>query len=226
MLSYEKVFNDKSLLSLILANFLTIILAAVFNWNPLVIVIGYWLQSIIIGFFNFIRILMLKNFSTEHFKINNKEVKPSSGIKIFIAFFFAFHYGFFHLVYGIFLSTFAGIYIVSQITSTQAVPIAQTLQDLVIAPLIMAVIFFINHLISFISNFKENTENQNIGKLMFKPYVRIIPIHLTILFGMLFLFSGGIVFTIFFMMLKTIADIILHQSEHGKWLKNGNLKFS
>ena len=46
----------------------------------------------------------------------------------------------------------------------------------------------------------------NLGTLMFLPYLRILPMHLTIIFGMI----GGSTFSIlFFMSLKTAADVLL-----------------
>jgi len=46
----------------------------------------------------------------------------------------------------------------------------------------------------------------NLGKLMFLPYLRILPMHLTIIFGII----GGSTFSIlFFVALKTIADVLL-----------------
>lgn len=77
--------------------------------------------------------------------------------------------------------------------------------------LVVIFMFFINHYLSFIK-FKKETLNSkpNIGQLMFKPYVRIIPMHFTIIFGF---FSQGL---IIFMILKTIADIISDKIEHIK----------
>jgi len=46
---------------------------------------------------------------------------------------------------------------------------------------------------------------------MFFPYARIIPMHLTIIFGML-LGKGAIVL---FLTLKTLADMIMHVLEHN-----------
>ena len=50
----------------------------------------------------------------------------------------------------------------------------------------------------------------NLGKLMFLPYLRIIPMHLTIIFGIM----GDSTFSIvFFVALKTVADILLDKSD-------------
>ncbi len=100
----RSVFKDPSLVSLLLANIVTIILAVTQGWSLLPLLWIYWFQSMIIGFFNFFRILGLKDFSTKNFTINNRSVKPTEQTKLFTAIFFAFHYGLFHFGYFVFLS--------------------------------------------------------------------------------------------------------------------------
>jgi hypothetical protein len=160
----------------------------------------YWFQSITIGFFNFIRILQLKEFSTEGFKINGQPVQPTQSTKIFTAFFFLFHYGFFHFVYLIFLltGTFAKVY--------GNGPNFIGLKHIFLT----ALLFFINHLFSYFYNRPRDTKKQKIGSLMFYPYARIIPMHLTIIFS--FSFGGALPL---FLMLKTFADGIMHVVEHN-----------
>lgn len=94
---------DSSAISLIVSNLLTIIIAIIEKWDFRILVWIYWFQSVIIGVFNFIRILKLKNFTTEGVLVNKMPIPPTQFSKIFIAIFFAFHYGFFHLGYLIFI---------------------------------------------------------------------------------------------------------------------------
>jgi len=95
------------MLSLLFSNLLTIYLAVSQDWSLITIMWVYWFQSVTIGFFNFIRILTLKDFSTDGFKVNNRSVEATKKTKISTAIFFAFHYGFFHFVYAIFLVSFS-----------------------------------------------------------------------------------------------------------------------
>ncbi|MFH1544833.1 MAG: DUF6498-containing protein [archaeon] len=203
----ESIQKDSSSKVLILSNFITIILAVVFSWSLMIILWSYWLQSIIIGLFNFIRILSLKDFSVQGMEINNQPIKkPTQGIKIFIAFFFAFHYGFFHLVYSFFLGAFTFA--------------SQTLSFTDFGFIFLSgIIFFFNHLFSFL-HFKNKPQKQNIGRIMFFPYARIFPMHLTIIFAGFFLFSGtaSAFVLVFFLALKTIADLIMHYIEHKEQL--------
>lgn len=193
-------FNDPSLWLLLSSNIVVVFFAIIENWNLPTMLWVYWFQSITIGFFNFVRILQLKEFSTKGFMINGQPAQPTQGTKLFAAFFFLFHFGFFHLVYLIFLlvGTFAKTY--GDVPNLAAVKYI----------LLTATLFFISHLFSYLYNKPRDTKKQNIGSLMFYPYARIIPMHLTIIlcssFGSaLLLFLG----------LKIFADTIMHVVEHS-----------
>jgi len=197
-------FSDHSTLLLLFANFIMIFFAIYENWNLLTIMFIYWCQSVIIGIFTFFKILNLKNFSTEGMKFSNIPALPTTGTKIGIAFFFLFHYGFFHFGYLLFL-------IVNPFFNTSS---QTSFTDLTI--LFVVGIFFINHLFSFLYNReKDSKKKQNIGKVMMFPYIRIVPMHLTIIFGSFFIMAGSPqISLILFLILKTIADIAMHIVEH------------
>lgn len=199
--------DDLSLWFLLFSNIVTIYFAVTENWNLSTIMWVYWFQSITIGFFNFIRILQLKEFSTEGFKINGQPAQPTQGTKIFTAFFFLFHYGFFHFGYMIFLLTG---------TFTKVYGNAPNFIELKYI-LLTALLFFINHIFSYFYNRPKDTKKQNIGSLMFYPYARIIPMHLTIISGSAFGDSLSL-----FLVLKTFADVIMHIVEHNV-LRKGEL---
>lgn len=190
----KKYFADSSTLSLLFSNILIIILALAQKWEISTILWVYWMQSIIIGFFQFLKILSLKKFSTENFKINSHPALPTAQTKAFTAFFFVFHYGFFHFIYAIFLFNFF------------------TDKSLDSAYIIIGgLIFFLNHTFSYFHHkIIDEQKLQNIGQLMFFPYVRIIPMHLIIIFGAILGKSALIVFLI----LKTITDLALHTIKH------------
>lgn len=158
-----------SIVSLLLSNIIVIILAIAQRWEVSTVLWVYWMQSIIIGFFQFLRVVSLEKFH---------------------AFFFAFHYGFFHFIYAIFLAS-----------------IVAKAPENFLSILIGSSIFFLNHLYSFIQNEKVK---QNIGKLMFSPYARIIPMHLIIIFGAIL----GQSMLIIFLILKTITDLLTHILKH------------
>lgn len=143
----------------------------------------YWVQSVLIGFFNFLDLQSVKDPDSTSLSINNKPVsKNSMGCA---AWFFLFHYGFFHFVYAIFL-------LVGKSSSVNSKLL-----------LITAGIFFIESTIQFIR--KRNTLEPgkvNVGKMFFTPYLRIVPMHLMILVPSFLGITGSVVFLI----LKTVAD--------------------
>lgn len=183
-----------STISLLFSNIIIIILAITQHWEVTTVLWVYWMQSIIIGFFQFLRILSLKKFSTENFKINNQSVSPTFQTKVFTVFFFVFHYGFFHFIYAIFLFNFF------------------TNQPLDFTYLFIGgLIFLLNHAFSFYQNKKIDEQKiQNIGTLMFSPYARIIPMHLIIVFGAILGQSTLVIFLI----LKTLVDLLMHSVKH------------
>ena len=189
-----KFFLDFSSISLLASNLIIIILAVIQKWEVSTVLWVYWMQSVIIGFFQFLRILSLKKFSTENFTINNQPVSPTIQTKISTAFFFIFHYVFFHFIYAIFLF------------------ILFTKQTLDFANLLTGgLIFFLNHVFSFYHNKTLDQQKiQNIGWLMFAPYVRIVPMHLIIIFGVILGQSTLIVF----LLLKTFIDLLMHSLKH------------
>jgi hypothetical protein len=147
----------------------------------------YWLQSVIIGIFNFLDLLTIKNFQAGDLKINDRPVTREN--KGCAAWFFLLHYGFFHLGYMIFL----------------AISYHSHLDKWMI--LLGAAAFFIEALISFRQKkIFESTTTMSIGSIFFLPYLRIIPMHLTILAPAFLKIQPSMVFII----LKSVADIILY----------------
>lgn len=185
---------DSSIWLLVGANGLVVGLALLGGWQLIDLMLVYWTQSLIIGGFSILRILSLQDFSTAGFKINKQSVEAVPATKRKVASFFAFHFGFFHVGYLIFMST----------GSFGELRVGLDL-------LVGALAFGVNHLFSW--RYHRDLDRQgkpNIGTLMFLPYVRIVPMHLTIIFGAMAPAGGILLFTV----LKTGADVVMHQVEH------------
>lgn len=188
---------DSSLASLIICNLAVTAWAVVDSWSLPAIMWVYWLQSVSIGFFWFFKILMLTDFSTKNFRIG-RSVQPTTRTKIHTAVFFLVHYGFFHLGY--------------------AAAIGKLNQTDTAIPVIAAgVVFFLNQFYSFVYNQKRRPQQQkpNIGKLMFYPYIRIIPMHFTIMAAGILHEKFGLKFQskltlLLFLLLKTVADVAMY----------------
>lgn len=140
--------------------------------------------------------LCLERFDASGIRMNGRPVAETAGAKRHVVLFFAVHYGIFHLVYLGFVAFDAG--------------------DELGAPggyLLCTLVFIANHGYSLVHNIRRDAQGRpSIGALMFLPYARILPMHLTILFGGV-LFSGTLAFVLFGA-LKTAADLIMHSLEH------------
>jgi len=201
-------FGKFSTWSLIFSNLAVIFFAIIDKLSAIDVLWIYWAQSVIIGIFNFVKMLLLKEFSTEGFKQGNKVVLPTKAVKISTALFFLFHYGFFHFIYAVFLSSFSSF----GVSHSGSLNINYFYYS--------SIIFFINYLIEFINLFREPAaETPNLGKIMFAPYARIIPMHLTIILGG-FIAAAGSAFSadtnlmiiVLFTGIKTVVDMISHSA--------------
>ena len=199
--------KDPSLAIILFSNIISIILAVIQDWNMDQILWIYWGQSVVIGVINVIRMLSLKEFTTKGMKMSGKSVPETHGAKIQIAAFFTFHYGFFHLVYFIFL--------------WQELPLTELSQADFMWLILLVFSFIGSHGFSYRHNLQSDFKQQrpNLGTLMFYPYMRIIPMHLIIIFGTLMTSTLSLVI---FMLMKTVADCGMHMTEHHMFRKEKN----
>jgi hypothetical protein len=158
----------------------------------------YWLQSVIIGLFNFIDLLTIKNYDAGNFKLNDAPVTEKN--KGCMAWFFLLHYGGFHLGYALFLLVDFGVRDVDKIF------------------LLIGVAAFLMETISgFIKNKQfEQQVKLSIGTMFFLPYLRILPMHLMILIPAF----TGIKASLIFLVLKMAADILSYMLYRFIFSKN------
>ena len=188
--------SDSTNWSLVAANAVSIVIALVSGWTVVDLMLVYWLQSVLIGFAYCARMLSLERFSTEGFKINNQSVEPTHATKVKTAMFFLVHYGIFHAVYMVFIASEA--------------PKGEFADPRLWA---CAAPFALSQVHAFFRQRElDRATTPNIGTLMFTPYLRILPMHLTIIFGAMSLSTGSLVL---FGALKTVADVLMHHVEHG-----------
>jgi hypothetical protein len=209
--------TDSSLAALLVANIITIVLAVLENWDLATVLFIYWAQSIIIGLFAVITILSADS-ATLAAEMNRSATespakKPAwntRGIMLYkgvMAGFFCLHYGLFHWGYFAFI-----------------------VEGSLFGPVNFAAggvwaacgIFFCNHLYSFLYNRgKERQDVQSLNAAFFRPYNRIIPMHLTIIFGSIVVLILGLLgittvlpVLVLFLVLKTYLDVRMHVRKH------------
>ena len=184
----KKYFTDPGFLLLLAANFYCIWYFQNNKDGFATVIWIYWFQSVIIGLFNFIDLLSIKKFDAGNLKINNEPV--TSANKGCVAWFFLVHYGFFHLGYAIFLLIQFGI---TTINGTFL--------------LIGVSAFMFEAIVAFIRRKQqEKSGTINFSLLFFLPYLRIVPMHLTILLPAFLKITPSILFLV----LKMVADILAY----------------
>lgn len=215
--------NDRALIGIVGGNAATLLAALVFEWGLVQLLWPFWIQSMIIGWYARQRILKLDDYCVEGVQFNRRPMENGEGAKQRVANFFAMHFGMFHLVYLIFLLIFtatassAGFVDVRNENSGEMMAVHMgrvTALDWVIFGVI-GLMFWRVHRASHEEHVAADLAGKpNIGTLMMMPYARVIPMHLTIIFGVWL--GGGALANILFMALKTGADVVMHRFEHRK----------
>jgi hypothetical protein len=206
-----------SIQALVLANIMPLIGILFFGWDAAVIVLLYWTENIVIGFYNILKMTLLK-----------LSFDPG---KLFAIPFFCLHFGGFCAVHGFFLLAFfklgGGM---ESFFPKEAWP-----GPLVFIQLLFSVVsslwrnhpvgmewpvigLFVSHGISFVQNYllKKEYASLTIAKLMNQPYKRIVILHVTIIAGgvPIMLIGSPVPLMCILVLLKVSMDIYLHKKEH------------
>lgn len=187
----QKILRDPSLWALIALNIFFIYEVKDDPKQYTTVIWLYWLQSVLIGLFNFIDMLTIKtkNIDVSNMTLNDKPATPA-GAKGCLPIFFLFHYGIFHFVYLIFL------FVDFKVSDTNFSYLG-----------IAALGVFLQQVIQFVqTKVKYTNRSRNISAMFFTPYLRIVPMHLTILLPKFLGWTPGLTFLI----LKTLFDVIGH----------------
>jgi hypothetical protein len=216
----ESKKDNLSLLALIGANLIPLGGVIFFGWGVTFIVLLYWIENLIVGFYNILKMAILR---TDHVSDNLQ--------KLFIIPFFCVHYGGFCAVHGVFLTTFFKI-------GTTTSPFdnsgdwwgpfifIQLLLSLIAKlwasrppEMIWAVLgLLISHGVSFVENYILGKEYRTatIKELMHKPYQRIIVMHIAIIAGGIFImkFDSPAPLLFILIILKIFFDLHLHKKSH------------
>lgn len=230
LIPYFRPSNRKGFVSVILiiaANSIPAIGVIFLKWNPYMLLLIYWGESLIVGIFN-----LLKMFISG--AIQDKKFSPSGFAEaVGLCLFFTFHYGMFMFVHGMFIIAF--MLLSSSMDATggggladpftyisSLIPDDMTTADLLESEFSAVAALFISHLISFYMYFIRTGEYNytEADTYMMRPYKRIVIMHLTIIFGAFALFISGFksaVFIIIWIGLKVLSDLMMHVSENKKY---------
>ena len=205
VLLLQHVWTDLSAWALILTNLITISFAYVQQWAFSTIIWVYWCQTLIIGFFAFLRVIRLTDISYHGVERIQPKFYSRSKLRNGVLFLaqFTVVQGCLTLVLGAFLGS---------VTNQNGTILLSS-----------SLLFFCNHLFSYVYNRKnDSTVHKNIGIMVVRPYLRLLPLFVSFLFiGMIiaafFLASdqhlAPAAYVVLFV-LKTGTDVIAHTLEH------------
>ena len=214
-------WRSPSEISLILFNLIIISIAVIEEWSIFIIVFCYWVENLVIGLYNILKILKAEQDNPTPKKEDNYQGKtiPVNGkaAKVYTAVFFSIHYYLFCLVHGLF------VFRIFQRGNEFEDP--ETVRSIALGILML----IISHGVSFWVNYIKKEEYKKVSpvKQMFSVYKRIAFIHVFILTGgILFMFVFKflpVIMLVVFMLAKVGLDLWSHVKEHKKAQENSEL---
>jgi uncharacterized protein DUF6498 len=194
-----------SALVLVAANLVPLAGVLLFGWTVFATLLLFWVENLIVGAFNVLRMLV---------------AQPQNGAmwaaKLFMIPFFTFHYGMFVTVHGVFVLTlfgggFAGRGFPTPATYVHAVQVAG------VAPAAWGLA--LSHAVSFAFNYIGSGEYKSalVPALMFRPYGRVMVLHVVILGGgfLVAMLGSPLIPLALLVVLKTGLDLFSHVREHA-----------
>ena len=209
-----------SVLALIIANLAPLFGVVFLGWDAATIVLLYWVENLIVGGYNILMMTLAK-----------VESRSAQFQKLFMIPFFSVHYGGFCAAHGFFLLTFFKIGNGADVFTPQD----PWPGPLIFVQLLVSVVtqlwesrpagfewpvlgLALSHGISFIRNYLIGGEylTRPIGKLMSRPYKRIVLMHVAIIAGGVPIMMLGSPVPLLFILivLKIVMDIWLHNKAH------------
>lgn len=190
--------------NLILANAATLGLALGAGWDIGWLMWPYWIQSVVIGYYAWRRMMLLRDFSTAGLTANKRPVPETEEAKRSTATFFLIHYGLFHAGYLAYLLTRHG--------ATTPVEV------LVLAACGLSFVFSQRQ--TWAAQHAADLRGRpNLGTLMFLPYLRVMPMHIGILFAGIP--DSSAMMMAGFVVLKTLGDLGLDYADRRMAVKVG-----
>jgi len=230
---YRSTAASRSALLLIAVNAIPVVGVFFFGWSLITILVLYWLENGIVGFWNLPKILLAQGSAGATSGSNSGATSvavsaQARGGRVALATFFLVHYGMFWLVHGLFvflLPAFAGGDDPQLVPGCSAADPFGAVQGCS-GPFgaldwssiaIAGIALFISHGASFLFNYIGRAEylTASPNGQMFAVYGRVVILHLTIIFGA-FLVAGlgaPIAALLVLIVLKTAFDLGLHLRE-------------
>jgi hypothetical protein len=198
----QDIFSRPSVQALVFANMVPLIGVLFFGWSLFSVVFLYWMENVIIGLFNVLRMAKARGPVDPRHEMKLNGLPYTSQSRVFLIIFFIFHYGIFTVVHSTFLVLLFG-------------PFDMT--PMMVFAGVSALI--LSHAISYQTNFIGRGEYKRVneGVLFMQPYNRVIVLHVSIIAGgFVTQFLGSPVLAlVLFIIFKTAVDVGMHTKERN-----------
>jgi len=225
-----------SVAALIAANLVPLVGVLAFGWSTLNVVLLYWMENVVIGVINVLKMVTCwpgpgaminapaAKLVDQHEDENTQSAGDSGGgtdmalqaSKLFLVPFFTVHYGGFCLGHGMFICIVLGGSFSSSMLGN---PLDIGLQAFQSTGMKLGVLALaVSHFVSYCVNFLGRGEYRRTSPpaLMFRPYARIVVLHVAIVFSGFFILvlDSPNWLLVLLVVGKTLLDLAVHLMEH------------
>jgi len=210
---------SSSIIGLVVANLIPLAGVFLVGWDASVIVLLYWAENLVIGFYNILKMAALRFYA-----------RAPILDELFAIPFFCLHYGTFCAVHGYLLIVLfnmadgAASFVPKQTGAGPLVPLQMLVSIITslwqVRPPGMewsVACLFLSHGFSFMQNYlgKKEYTSFTAMKLLIQPYKRIFILHLTVVAGAvpIMMYGSPVVLLCALVLFKICMDIFLHIKE-------------
>ena len=177
------------------------------GWRVFPLVLLFWMENVIVGVFFILRLVAARL----------PEMQRGTGLiaKLFLVPFFAFHYGLFTMVHGVFVFALFG----REMGDPGAfLPAVDAIGKYHLLPAVLALA--LSHGFSYAWNYlgKGEFRRAAMPHLMLGPYGRVVVLHLAIMGGgfLVMALKSPLAGLVLLLVLKICLDVAAHSREHRK----------
>jgi hypothetical protein len=196
-----------SVLVLVGANLFPIYAVLFSGWTVFAVLLLYWLENVIVGCFNVLRMLLAAGGRGSSF-----------ASRTFTILFFMVHYGGFAAGHGLFVIVLFGGAFQEGSAPQTFTQVADFIHQEYLGYALLALVA--SHGFSFLWNYLWQGEYRRVSpdELMIRPYARVVILHLVIIFGAVpvALFHTPVAALVLLVALKIGMDVTAHLYEHQK----------
>jgi len=197
---WQRIRSSPSALALIAANAVPLVGVIGFGWDLGALMLLYWLESAVVGFYNIMKMAVIWKWKA-----------------LPVILFFIVHYGTFMTVHLLFILV---LFVGAGPGEYDPFPHAERLTGLIQPTLIGALSLLASHGVSFYVNFigAREYERTTLPQQMEAPYLRIVIMHLTIVFGgfVTMVIGAPVAALVLLVVLKTATDLWAHLKERSR----------